>query len=246
MPAERDWLLVSEEFSTLQGEGPSSGQPAHFVRLGGCNLHCHWCDTPYTWSFDERHALMHDSKVQYNPARELKRRPIAVVANAILDSDTDLCVITGGEPLLQQEQIARLISTVNEEANVRFEIETAGTIAPTSLEVFENVHYNVSPKLAGSGNAPELRLQPKAIRSLQLAKSLLFKFVITDQYDLMEVEAFVNTYSVPAKQVWLMPEGTTSEKIQEGLKLLAPTAIANGWNLTSRMHVMIWGSERGR
>ena len=54
-------LLISEIFGpTIQGEGKSIGQTASFIRLGGCNLHCVWCDTPYTWDaarYDLREEL---------------------------------------------------------------------------------------------------------------------------------------------------------------------------------------------
>ena len=46
-------LVVAEVFGpTFQGEGPSTGQRAGFVRLGRCNLDCSWCDTPYTWDWE--------------------------------------------------------------------------------------------------------------------------------------------------------------------------------------------------
>ncbi|MGH3922689.1 MAG: 7-carboxy-7-deazaguanine synthase QueE, partial [Pseudonocardiaceae bacterium] len=51
-------LLIAEQFGpTFQGEGPSVGQQALFIRLSSCNLSCSWCDTPYTWDwtrFDPR------------------------------------------------------------------------------------------------------------------------------------------------------------------------------------------------
>ena len=42
-------LRVAETFRSLQGEGPSAGAPAHFLRLQGCDVGCRWCDTKYTW-----------------------------------------------------------------------------------------------------------------------------------------------------------------------------------------------------
>jgi 7-carboxy-7-deazaguanine synthase len=62
-------LVVSEVFGpTIQGEGPHAGQRAAFVRLGGCNLTCTWCDTAYTW--DAR---------RYDLRAELHRVPITRV-----------------------------------------------------------------------------------------------------------------------------------------------------------------------
>ena len=51
-PPSKASLAVSEIFGpTLQGEGPSSGRRAMFLRLAGCNLSCSWCDTAYTWDW---------------------------------------------------------------------------------------------------------------------------------------------------------------------------------------------------
>ena len=59
-------LVVSEVFGpTFQGEGPSSGQRAMFVRLGRCNLDCAFCDTAYTWDW-----------TRYDPDAELRRRSV--------------------------------------------------------------------------------------------------------------------------------------------------------------------------
>jgi 7-carboxy-7-deazaguanine synthase len=251
---KRDWLLVSEMFSTLQGEGPSAGQPAFFVRLGGCNQHCHWCDTPYAVFFDARNAARHDSHKQYDPSVELKRISIIGIAESILKDASRLCVITGGEPLLQAEPLAELISRVNESVYApQFEIETAGTIDPTLLFDFENVTFNVSPKLASSGNEKTLRYQPEILQKFAKSNLTRFKFVITTgsdyrtmREDVVEVKQIISELEIYADDVWLMPEGTTAEQVLAGLKMLAPVAIENKWNLTNRLHVMLWGNERGR
>ena len=44
-------LRLSEVFLSIQGEGPSAGTPAHFIRLQGCDVGCRWCDTKYSWEF---------------------------------------------------------------------------------------------------------------------------------------------------------------------------------------------------
>lgn len=247
----RDWLLISEQFLTHQGEGPSTGQLSYFVRLGACNLHCVKCDTAYTWAFSERLAGLHESGKQYVAKNELRRISVDKLADNVLTQPARLVVITGGEPLLQAETLAFLISRVNEEvAPHRFEIETAGTLSPYPLSDFENVAYNVSPKLASSGNGNDERYRPSVLREF-LALDSQFKFVIgwtgpeSEAEDLREVERIVGTLGIPDYRVWLMPCGTSGIEVISGMKRLAPVAIAHNWHLTGRDHVLIYENQRG-
>lgn len=69
-------LLVSEIFSSVQGEGPNAGRPSVFVRLGIYNLSCSWCDTPYTWLFDTARLEKVRSNVPSGKEGTMKR-PVA-------------------------------------------------------------------------------------------------------------------------------------------------------------------------
>ncbi len=249
----RDWLLVSESFYTHQGEGPSTGQPAFFLRLGACNLNCYWCDTPYTWVFDDRHVSLHGEGRKYDPTAELKRVTIHDAADQVLASSAPLLVITGGEPMLQQCAVALLFDEVHSrDSTIRFEIETAGTIPPRELkdtlaESYGQIRYNVSLKLAGSRNELERRRVPEAINELKRYDSV-FKFVITPNLfaeDLAEVSELIDEFELPGERIWLMPEGRTAEEVTDGLHVLAPIALRNGWNLTARTHIYIYGDKRG-
>lgn len=246
----RDWLLVSEMFLTHQGEGASAGQLAYFLRLGACNQHCIGCDTAYTWAYSERLAAMTTAGKQFDPKAELRRSPYDRLAQVLLDQPARLIVISGGEPMLQAPTLSMLISRVNENVRPhRFEIETAGTVSPRDLTDYENVAFNVSPKLASSGNERELRYRPEILREY-LALDSQFKFVIdwdgksTDN-DLREVEHIVGALGIPDYRVWLMPYGTDTETIIAGMQRLAPVAIEHGWNLSGRDHVLVWGNRRG-
>lgn len=246
----RDWVLVSEQFLTHQGEGTSTGELAYFVRFGACNLHCIRCDTPYTWVFDDRHVNFHAAGIKYNPQQELKRVPIDKLANDVLTQPARLIVVTGGEPLLQAVPLSMLISRINESvAAHRFEIETAGTLSPQPLSYFENVAFNVSPKLASSGNTEAERYRPSVLTEF-LSYESQFKFVIdwdgrSFKSDLREVESIVGCLGIPDHRVWLMPEGTSEDAILSGLKRLADVAVEHGWNLSGRQHVLCWGNKRG-
>ena len=76
-------LPLVEEFFTLQGEGYHSGKAAYFIRLGGCDVGCSWCDSRYSWN-PELHPLVDTD----------------IIVNNAVNSGTDSVVVTGGEPLL--------------------------------------------------------------------------------------------------------------------------------------------------
>jgi 7-cyano-7-deazaguanosine (preQ0) biosynthesis protein QueE len=223
-------LVVSEVFGpTFQGEGPSVGRRAGFVRLGRCNLACTWCDTAYTWDWS-----------RYDPAVELHRRSVADVVAAVEAMDVPMVVITGGEPLLQQRGLAELLPALSPR---RIEVETAGTLAPTAEVVAGVDQFNVSPKLANSGNALEQRHRPDVLRAFESTGKAVFKFVCASVADLDEVASVVVECSLTS--VWVMPEGTSAEVVRERMGVLVEPVLARGWNLTPRLHVELWGDKRG-
>lgn len=76
-------LPVVEEFFSLQGEGYHAGKAAYFIRLGGCDVGCSWCDSRYSWNQD-LHPLIN----------------IDELSDRVIKSGTDSVVVTGGEPLM--------------------------------------------------------------------------------------------------------------------------------------------------
>ena len=71
-----------------------------------------------------------------------------------------------------------------------------------------------------------------------------FKFVVTDAADLDEVAELVDAHGL--EPVWIMPEGTDPTTLLERARQLADPVLARGWNLTPRLHVLLWGDQRGR
>lgn len=225
-------LVVSEVFGpTLQGEGPSAGRPAGFVRLGRCNLACSWCDTPYTWDWS-----------RFDPAAELHEIRAADVVAQVAAMGVDLVVVTGGEPLLQQRRLPALLAPLRA-LGCEVEVETAGTVAPDLAPGLVD-RWNVSPKLAHSGMAAHRRYRPDVLRAFVATGRAVFKFVATGEDDLAEAEAMVAECGLAP--VWVMPEGTDPITITARLRILAPGVLARGWNLTPRLHVLLWGDVRGR
>lgn len=226
---------VAEVFGpTLQGEGPSAGRQASFVRLSGCNLHCGWCDTPYTWDW-----------TRYDQAKEATEVPVADLLADLGRRGAPLLVITGGEPLLQPAAVASLLVGAHIRG-WRTEVETNGTIPPTRLAVLPD-QFNVSVKLANNGADPaRLRIRPRAIAGLRDSGRAVWKFVVCYPDDLTEVAQLVEEYDLDPTRVWIMPEGTTPRRVTAGLAALADPVLERGWNLTSRLHVLAWGDQRGR
>jgi 7-cyano-7-deazaguanosine (preQ0) biosynthesis protein QueE len=228
-----DELVLSEVFGpTFQGEGPSIGRRAGFVRLGRCNLDCSWCDTPYTWDWD-----------RYDPAIELQHGSVESVLAQLVGMAPEIVVITGGEPLLQQRRVIPLLEGCVEQG-WPVEIETNGTIAPDERVVGLVAQWNVSPKLANSGVAFEKRIRPDALAALRATGRAVFKFVVADTADLDEVASVVDAHDLVP--VWIMPEGTEPAALVERARALSDPVLARGWNLTPRLHVLLWGDQRGR
>jgi organic radical activating enzyme len=233
---EASELIVAECFGvdqpTFQGEGPSCGVPALFVRLSRCNLTCGWCDTKYTWDWS-----------RFDPREESKRRTVADLLAWALGSDVELVVITGGEPLLQQKKLVPLVYGLLA-AGKRVEFETNGTIAPVPELLVDGVRFNVSPKLANSGVDCGRRIVPDALRGFAASRRAAFKFVARSVADLAEIGVLVDQFGLDP--VWVMPEGTTPEGLIETTRVLADTVALRRWRLTPRLHVLAFAEARGR
>jgi organic radical activating enzyme len=230
-----------EIFVSLQGEGVSAGRPSIFVRLSRCNLACVWCDTAYTWRFTgdnrpHRDGAAYDRAAnQVTLSEEETARRIAALGGHRL-------VVTGGEPLLQAPALARMIALL---PHMHIEVETNGTVAPPpALDALVG-QYNVSPKLAHSGNAAELALPPDRLAHWATEPRAWFKIVISDPTDIDEVIDLKEQYSIPAGRILLMPEGRDSETLRARARWLADACSQNEFSFTDRLHIHLYGDTRG-
>ena len=223
-----------EIFYSLQGEGPALGTPSVFLRLALCNLICTWCDTKYTWDWRN-----HDYREE---VVELTRED---VTDAVEAHGCRHLVITGGEPLIQQRALAPLVDGLKDRG-FSFEVETNGTIAPEQSLMQGIDQWNVSPKLATSGNTSHRRDVAGAMQSFAAMSNATFKFVVVDRQDVDEVESLVAVYGIQRDRVLLMPEGTSKEELLDRSAWLSELCVERGFRLTTRLHILLWGDERGR
>jgi len=230
-----------EIFASIQGEGLSAGRPCTFVRLSRCNLACVWCDTAYTWRFEGDNRPHRDGLAFERKANQVVLEEADVAARIAALGHSRL-VVTGGEPLLQGTALARMLEHL---PGVHVEVETNGTVAPhAALDPL--VHqWNVSPKLAHSGNPAELALPADRLAAWAADPRAVFKFVIASETDLAEVESLREAYAIPPQRVWLMPEGRDSATLRARGRWLAEYCSKTEMNFTDRLHIHLFGDTRG-
>jgi len=194
------------------------------------------CDTKYTWDWDN-----HDRAAEtIEQSIDQVERAIVAKANGIVRN----VVLTGGEPLLQQSALVDLCARLRAQG-IRVEVETNGAIQPTSELAALISQWNVSPKLASSGNALPARLRGGPLGWFAVQPTATFKFVVASDTDLIEVEALLERFSISRERVLLMPEGIDAETIAERGRWLADECVRRGFRMTTRLHVSLWNTKRG-
>ena len=220
------YFQMSEWFGpTIQGEGPSAGRIASFLRLANCNLTCSWCDSKYTWDWEN-----------YDRSKEIKKVFLDEMLE-IVDSLEGNLVVTGGEPLAQHRALAALMRARPDRV---WEVETNGTKKLGDTAGLWDLVVS-SPKVIPSADqGPMAHRIDESI--LEVAQ---FKFVVHDAADLAAVQQFVTKHDLPSERVWLMPEGVTPEALSEKTPFVIQAAVDNGFNFSSRLHVYGWYDVRG-
>ena len=216
-------LRVSEIFFSLQGEGPSAGTPAHFLRLQGCDVGCTWCDSRYTWD------------AAGGSERPLER----VLAETLALGAADLVVVTGGEPLEHAGVEDLLVAAASRWRRV--EVETSGVLPPPLSR--PNLFWNVSPKLPSV--TPRWAATWVHAARWVAEPNATFKIVVGDPSDADDALRLIGEWSLPRERVMLMPEGLTDAAVRTRAVALAELCKREGLRLSPRLHVWMWGARRG-
>ena len=208
-------MLVTEIFKSIQGESTFAGLPCVFIRLTGCNLRCHWCDTAY--AFQGGQTML----------------PEEVLAR-VRQLGCRLVEITGGEPLLQPEVSALAEQLLAEGQRVL--VETSGERFVGELP--RAVVKIVDVKCPGSGESGKFRLEN--LEALERKDQL--KFVILDENDYRYAREFLARHNVRgrvdevvfAPVFGQLPPRTLAEWIlRDGLEV----------RLGLQLHKFIWEPE---
>ncbi len=235
-------VLVSETFTSLQGEGKLTGAPSWFVRLSGCNLRCTWCDTPYaSWS------------------PEGTKRTIAELADEAQKSGVGHAVVTGGEPMIFKE-LPELCEALRARG-MHITIETAGTVFADEWKDLACDLMSISPKLANStpnrtdprdplgvwhDRHEARRIDVGVLRRLVTGfPDRQVKFVVSSPDDLAEIQGLLSEVpEVCPGDVMLMPEGT-KPPMAGTTDWVIRACIERGWRYCRRLHIDLFGDTRG-
>lgn len=227
-------MLISEIYSSIQGEGRLAGVPSVFIRTSGCNLRCTWCDTPYTsWTVEGRRMNVEEvlAETCKHPARHV--------------------VLTGGEPMIAPhvEELTRALRA----AGKHLTIETAGT-------VFKDVECDLaslSPKLANStpheresGRWAERhdcrRINLGVLRTFMDRFDYQLKFVVDRPEDVNEIQDLLERLGpYDREKVLLMPQGVTREELAQREPWVAGLCQEHGFRYSPRLHIQLFGNTRG-
>ncbi|MFW6272306.1 MAG: radical SAM protein [bacterium] len=224
-------LKLAEVFKGFQGEGPTTGSSALFIRMLGCNLSCYLCDSKFSWK---------QNKLSY----------IEISQQDLFEqiSNCNRIVITGGEPLIySNDQLVKSI-VQNFGAIKPIEIETNGTIVPskTILDLFKkySIQLNISPKINIQQENDEDTF-PHIIKHLK-NQNYIVKFLATNKKDFQLIDQLVDQFHIPCSKVWIQPIGIKSNQVKQTCLNLEQDILQRNFNLSARLHVLLFEDQRGK
>ncbi len=228
-------MKIVEIFVSRQGEGLWTGMTSTFIRVGGCNLHCSFCDTTYaSWDSHEGEELTVEE----------------IVGWGVLYGNQHI-VLTGGEPLLFAEMVP--ITRMLAERNFCVTIETNGTFdLPVACDLI-----SISPKLKNSipfhlGSSAvqrheSNRFRPEIVRNLIDRYPYQLKFVVNNPEDFEEIEDYLTLLgNYDPQRVLLMPMATTAAVMRSKSEWIIHYCQSRGFTYCPRMQLEWYGGARGK
>ncbi|MBE5899762.1 MAG: putative 7-carboxy-7-deazaguanine synthase QueE [Lachnospiraceae bacterium] len=214
-------MQVVEKFVSINGEGLRAGELAVFIRFKGCNLSCSYCDT--TWA--------NEKECPYEEMSPLD------IFNYIKSTKVRNVTLTGGEPLLQKD-IDKLIDLIEDDHNIRIEIETNGAVDIRRFSS-DKVTFTMDYKLPQSGMEEKMLLENFSF----IKEKDTVKFVASSKEDLDKAYDIIKKYSLIEKcHVYFSPVFGKIEPDE-----IVDYMISNNMNdirLQIQMHKVIWDPEK--
>lgn len=226
-------MKVDEIFGpTIQGEGALAGTVTMFVRLGGCDYRCSWCDT--------MHAV---DPANVGNWTEMTPDEILVRVNQIGPKQRwgDWVTISGGNPAIWQKELPSLVEEL-QIGGWRVNVETQGSVPNAAFKQANTV--TLSPKGPSSGMQLDT---DKLAQCVELAgQRAVFKFVVGDAADMAFARYIASRH--PDVPVYAQPVTVKGAfpYLATLCETVARTPDLSRWKVIPQLHVLAWGNERGR
>ena len=232
-------LRIAEIFGpTIQGEGALIGEPTLFVRAGGCDYRCTWCDSMHAVdsAYRREWVPMSPDAVWEELLRLSEERPLTVS-------------LSGGNPAIQD--FGPLIA-LGRAAGYRFACETQGSVARPWFSDLDTLV--LSPKPPSSGELVNWDIFSDCVEAGRGAGSTVMKIVVFDSVDYdWAKDAHARHPELP---LYLQPGNpevdpetpVDPQALADRLSWLTETAMADRWfapRILPQLHVLIWGNRRG-
>ena len=232
-------LRIAEIFGpTIQGEGALIGEPTVFVRTGGCDYRCSWCDSPHAVETEYRHtwAGMSTNAVWDEVQKLSGKRPLTVS-------------LSGGNPAIQD--FTQLIE-LGHAQGYRFACETQGSIAKPWFSDLDTLV--LSPKPPSSGETVDWAAFDACLVAAKDAGSIVMKIVIFDDVDYSWAREVAEKY--PDLRLYVQPGNleidpdvaVDPQVVTDKLLWLVEKTVNDGWftpRVLPQLHVLLWGNKRG-
>lgn len=236
-------IAVSEIFGpTIQGEGALIGVPTVFVRTGGCDFRCSWCDT--------RYAVEPAFKADWRP---MDAETILAEVNRLSGGEPILVTLSGGNPALQPLE---LLIKLGHWQGHRFAMETQGSKAQPWFAALD--HLTFSPKPPSSGMPFRKERFDACLAAAGSETQVSLKLVIADEADYQWAKTLAADY--PQLPLYLQPcnptpatpedpqRETDTRALNARLRWLVERIATDRWyrpRVLPQLHVLIWNNERG-
>ncbi|WP_370931966.1 7-carboxy-7-deazaguanine synthase QueE [Bartonella sp. DGB1] len=240
---KKEIIRVSEIFGpTIQGEGALIGMPTVFVRTGGCDYRCSWCDS--------LHAV---DSIYRNEWLAMEAADILDEIIKLSNNKALLVSLSGGNPAIQPFE--KLIS-MGKKLGYSFAMETQGSIAQNWFSLLD--YLILSPKPPSSNMAFNLNYLTKSIKSVNNNTKVILKFVVFNETDYKFAKEIANIF--PFLPIYLQPGNHTPPQnnqedadidldgILDRTRWLIEHTILDKWynvKILPQLHTLIWGNKRG-
>lgn len=245
-------LNISETFYSIQGEGVTVGMPAVFLRLAGCNLTCGGPSTVASKTIENGATWRCDTIEVWTKGVQTHFKDVLLSWekcgwNAALKQGAHL-VVTGGEPLLHDDNIVDFLMSLDVAIGQRpiVEVETNGTLIPSDKLAHLVDYWNVSPKLANSGMTLDKRRYAEAIAWFSKRDNASFKFVVASPQDVQEaLDTYVSPFNIARHKVLIMP--AVDSRKQHLLKAhdIIEVCKRESLRFSPRLQVLFWDKTTG-